>query len=420
MFRRKFLAFVPATLATGLLTSKNLFTLQEEPENNSNKSYDNRAYWVSTMVKIAYPVLSNLSEGKLKQNMPVEVNPSNKSDRSKPTHLEAFGRLLAGIAPWLELGADNSEEGRLRAEYIAMARKSIAMATDPNAPDFMNFTGVKYDQALVDTAFFAHGLLRAPKQLWEPLAPEIKKNVIAAFKSSRKITPGYNNWLLFMAMVEAFLVEVGEGGDAVRMDLAVKKHMEWYKGDGMYGDGASFHWDYYNSFVIHPMMLQIVEIQKKSNDQTAQFYDLVLSRSVRYAAVEERMISPEGTFPPIGRSLTYRFGAMQCLAMIALMKKLPEIINPAQVRSALSLVISNMIEPEGTFDKNGWLQIGFAGHQPNMAENYISTGSLYLCAVGMLPLGLPPSDPFWRDPSSDWTSKKVWAGVDVPVDHSIG
>ncbi|MBC7416565.1 MAG: DUF2264 domain-containing protein, partial [Pedobacter sp.] len=215
------------------------------------------------------------------------------------------------------------------------------------------------------------------------------------------------------------LVEVGEDGDAVRMDLAVKKHMEWYKGDGMYGDGANFHWDYYNSFVIHPMMLQIVEVQKKSNDQTAQFYDLVLSRSVRYAAVEERMISPEGTFPPIGRSLTYRFGAMQCLAMIALMKKLPEIINPAQVRSALSLVISNMIEPEGTFDKNGWLQIGFAGHQPNMAENYISTGSLYLCAVGMLPLGLPPSDPFWRDPSADWTSKKIWAGVDVPVDHSI-
>ncbi|MBC7416649.1 MAG: DUF2264 domain-containing protein, partial [Pedobacter sp.] len=214
MFRRKFLAFVPATLATGLLTSKNLFTLQEEPKNNSNKSYDNRAYWVSTMVKIAYPVLSNLSEGKLKQNMPIEVNPSNKLDRSKPTHLEAFGRLLAGIAPWLELGPDNSEEGRLRAEYIAMARKSIAMATDPNAPDFMNFTGGKYDQALVDTAFFAHGLLRAPKQLWEPLTPEIKKNVIAAFKSSRKITPGYNNWLLFMAMVEAFLVEVGEDGDA--------------------------------------------------------------------------------------------------------------------------------------------------------------------------------------------------------------
>ncbi len=419
MFRRRFLSFIPATLATSMLTPKNLFAKEEKPQKKETKNFDSREYWVATMVKIAHPVLSNLSQGTLRQNMPIEVNPSNKNDRSKPTHLEAFGRLLAGIAPWLELGSDLSEEGKLRDKYIHLSIKSIDKATNPKSPDFMNFTGGKYDQALVDAAFFAHGLLRAPKQLWEPLEPEVKKNVIAAFKSTRVITPGYNNWLLFMAMIEAFLLEVGEGGDTVRIDFAVKKHLEWYKGDGIYGDGENFHWDYYNSFVIHPMMLQVVEILVKHTEQNSKFYDTILNRAVRYAEIEERLISPEGTFPPIGRSLTYRFGAMQCLGLIALMKKLPSIINPTQVRSALSSVISNMIEPEGTFDKDGWLQIGFAGHQPDMGEIYISTGSLYLCAVGLLPLGLPANDLFWTSPSADWTSKKAWGGKNMQVDHSV-
>lgn len=417
MFRRKFLSFIPATVATSFLVPKDLLAADEKSVKKSKNDFDSRAYWVSTMVKIADPVLTNLSQGKLRQNMPVEVSPTNKLDRSKPTHLEAFGRLLAGIAPWLELGPDNSEEGKQRARFIGLARKSIDMATNPHSPDLMNFTGGKYEQALVDAAFFAHGLLRAPKQLWEPLDADVKKNVIAAFKATRVIIPGYNNWLLFMAMIESFLIEVGEDGDIVRMDLAVKKHMEWYKGDGLYGDGEHFYWNYYNSFVIHPMLVQVVDVLMKHGDVTSNYYDTILNRAIRYAAIEERLISPEGTYPPIGRSLTYRFGAMQCLAMIALMKKLPKIIKPAQVRSALSLVISNMIEPAGTFDKNGWLQLGFAGHQPDMAEDYISTGSLYLCAVGLLPLGLPVTDSFWVDPAAAWTSKKAWNGVDIPTDH---
>ncbi len=169
MFRRKFLSFIPATLATSLLVPKRLLTNEKATPVKDKEKFDFRAYWVATMVKIAYPVLSNLSVGTLRKNMPVEINPRSTLDRSKPTHLEAFGRLLAGIAPWLELGADNSEEGKLRAQYIDMARKSIAMATDPSSPDLMNFAGGKHDQALVDAAFMAHGLLRAPKQLWEPL-----------------------------------------------------------------------------------------------------------------------------------------------------------------------------------------------------------------------------------------------------------
>src|SRR5262245_61867951 len=61
---------------------------------------DDRAYWLSVLQKLANPVLGNLSKRELKMNMPVEA--ANPADRRRFTHLEAFGRLLAGTAPWLE------------------------------------------------------------------------------------------------------------------------------------------------------------------------------------------------------------------------------------------------------------------------------------------------------------------------------
>jgi len=73
----------------------------------------------------------------------------------------------------------------------------------------------------------------------------------------------------------------------------------------------------------------------------------------------------------------------------------------------------------GTFNEAGWLQIGFAGHQPEVGENYISTGSLYLCSEAFLVLGLPPADPFWQGPDVDWTAKKAWNGEPINIDHAI-
>lgn len=269
------------------------------------------------------------------------------------------------------------------------------------------------------TLLFSQALIRAPKQLWGNLDEKTKKNVIAAIRSSRDILPSYTNWLMFSATVEAALEKYDNSGDKMRMDYAIKQHMMWYKGDGAYGDGPNFHWDYYNSFVIQPMLLEVTKVLKDAKLDTRNYHELMLERSKRYAAVQERLISPEGTFPPIGRSLAYRFGAFQLLSKIALIHELPEHVSPQQVRSALYTVIKRQVEMPGTFDEKGWLQIGFAGHQPGIGESYISTGSLYLCSEAFLVLGLPSTDPFWQGPGADWTSKKVWNGEQIQIDHAI-
>lgn len=377
---------------------------------------NDRRYWLSVLQRIAQPVLTNLAARQLKAKMPIEAR-ANVADRPKYSHLEAIGRLLAGMAPWLELNLNSGEEGKLRIEYAELARQAINAATDPASPDFLNFSDGQ--QPLVDSAFLAHGILRAPNELWKKLDATTQKNLVAALKTSRQIKPGFNNWLLFAAMVEAFFCFVGEDWDAMRVDYAIRQHEQWYKGDGLYGDGPEFHWDYYNSFVIQPMLLDVLQTVSQKSKAWEAFKAPVLKRAQRYAAIQERLISPEGAFPAIGRSLAYRFGAFQLLAQMALMHQLPAGVSPAQIRSALMAVIRRMIEAPNTFDKDGWLTIGFCGHQPGIGETYISTGSLYLCATGLLPLGLPPQDEFWTAPPQDWTAKKVWAGQDIAADHAV-
>jgi hypothetical protein len=376
---------------------------------------DDRRYWIATLQKIATPILENLAAGTLRKNMPVE---SNGTGRTKYSHLEAFARLLAGIAPWLL--ADNLDpvERTTQLRLLQLAQQSINTATDPRSPDFLNFSDG--GQALVDTAFLAQAILRATPALFTALDSPVKTQLIAALKASRKIpAPTANNWVLFAATVEAALLEIGEAPLPDRLTTELRRMLAWYKGDGLYGDGEFFHFDFYNSFVIHPMLLDTLSTLARHDAKFQPSHKTVLQRAQRYAEIQERLIAPDGSFPSVGRSTTYRFGAFQLLAQIALLQQLPKPLSPAQVRCALTAVIKKMIEAPNTFDDHGFLRVGFCGHQPNLGESYISTGSLYLCAAAFLPLGLPPTDSFWSAPATPWTSQRLWSGENLHADHAL-
>ena len=368
---------------------------------------DDRRTWIARLRRVADPVLSNLANGTLRTRMPVEQ--AAGVDRASVTHLEAFGRLFAGIAPFVETGGDRA--------VADLVRASLARGVDPASPDVFNFT--RNSQPLVDAAFLAQGLLRARQAIVDTLDARTRGNLVSALESTRAITPGYNNWLLFTAMVEAGLAALGAKPDLVRVDYALRQHDAWYKGDGAYGDGAAFHWDYYNSFVIHPMLIDVLDAFRETQPAWKALAPRVEDRARRYAAVQERMIAPDGSFPPIGRSLAYRCGAFHLLAQSALRHALPEGVSPAQVRGALTAVIRRTLDAPGTFDAAGWLRIGFCGHQPGVGESYISTGSLYLCSVAFLPLGLPASDAFWSAPPQPWTAQRAWSGEPFPIDHAL-
>ena len=380
---------------------------------------DDRREWVGALTHIARPVLENLAAGTLKKNMPYESR-SKDPNNYKVSYLEAVGRTVCGIAPWLELGPDGTEEGKLRAEFNDLVVRGLKNAVDPASPDYLLFDGSVSGQPLVDAAFLAEGILRAPTMIWGRLDGKTKERLVTEWKRSREIRPGESNWLLFASMVEAALLEFTGECDRDRLLYGVRRFREnFYKGDAWYGDGMDFHYDYYNSLVIHPMLTEVLRIMEKHGIQGADFLPEQERRHGRFAAELERMISPEGTYPVIGRSINYRFGSFHALSDAALLHLLPKNVSPAQVRCALTAVIKRQLGMPHTFNPEGWLRSGYAGNQIRMAETYINTGSLYLCTAAFLPLGLPETDPFWASPYREWTAKKAWNGIDVGADHHL-
>lgn len=378
-----------------------------------------RAYWVEMLTKIARPVLSNLAEGTLTQNMPFE-SLSNEVKRRQVSRLEAVGRTICGIGPWLELGADTTAEGQLRAEFIDLTVRGLAHAVDSADADYLVFDN-RHTQPLVDAAFLAQGCLRAPHAIWGNLDATTRERLITEWKRSRSIKPYESNWLLFSSIVEVALMEFGGECDSTRLYRGVDRFLdEWYKGDGWYGDGSAFHMDYYNSLVIHPMLTDVLCYLQAHDLRRGESADKQLKREQRLAVELERLISPEATYPAVGRSITYRIGSFHALAHVALLGELPRELSAGQVRSALTAVMRRQMEMPGTFDDNGWLTVGFSGHQLRMSESYINTGSQYLCTAAFLPLGLPESDLFWTAPAQPWSNLAAWSGEDIGADHALG
>ena len=376
---------------------------------------EDRIFWVSTLQKVSFPVLNNLAKGSLKKNMPYE---SNSSQGEKFSYLEAFARVFNGIAPWLELGGDSSEEGRVREKYINLTLKAIGNAVNPNSNDHIFVIEPK--QSLVEVALFAQGLLRAKNEIWLNLPMDIQARIIRDLKSTRIIAPYENRWLLFTSMIEAALLEFTGECDKERLTYAVSKFRgEFYMGDAIYSDGEDFESNYINSLVIHPMLNDILAVMRKYGLPDGEFLDVQLMRSSRLSSQLERVISPEGTYPLLGKSLAYRCGVFHMLSQAALLKILPRNISPAQVRSALTKVIEKQFKGNQNFNTEGWLICGLNASQAELCEDNINTGSLYACCAVFLALGLKDDDVFWNSPCQEWSSLKAWNGHQIQPDQPI-
>jgi hypothetical protein len=383
---------------------------------------DDRAYMAGLLEKIASPVLSAMSKGERKKTFPLELSPTWDGRESGVAYLECFGRMISGLSPWLALPEDATAEGKVRKRLTEQALQSYVHAVDPASPDYLLWRG--HGQALVDSAYFTQALLRAPKALWEPLDATTKKRIVEEIKGLRRVNPPFINWLLFAAMNEAFLLQIGEEADPMRLNTAVRMIDEWYIGDGWIKDGATFHFDYYGSFVMHPMMIQVLEVMEAHKapfwkDDLTKWRELAVKRAQRYSEHLERFVSPEGTFPPFGRSLTYRTAVFQPLAMLALRKQLPAKLSEGQVRSALVAAHKAVFSQPSNFTKDSFLTIGFAGHNPALGDWYSNNGSMYITAEGFLALGLPASDSFWTAPAQAWTQKLAFSGQPFQKDYAV-
>ncbi len=379
---------------------------------------NDRKFWLAQMDKMVRPIMRSLAHDSLRINMPttVSVHIDNAEHRRKVQYVEVLGRVLSGIAPWLQGEGGDAAEVALRSQYREWALQGLHNAVDSSAKDFMRFD--IGGQQLVDASYVALAFHRAP-WLWQNLDTVSKTRMIASFRTTRRFKPVFSNWLLFSAMTESFFCKFGYEWDPMRVDYAMRQIDQWYRGDGMYSDGVNYAFDYYNSFVIHPYLAAITEIMNKKNNDYKSMGEKIGKRNERFAVIQERLINTDGTYPATGRSIIYRGAAFQHLADMSWRKKLPAQLSPASVRCALTAVIRKTLESPTTYTPEGWLTIGLYGSQPNLGDFYNNSGSPYICTNIFLPLGLPDTDPFWANPPEQWSSQKIWSGQDFKNDHSV-
>lgn len=410
----KALRLLTIIVLLSLMPLVSAYAAKKKPQMQSD-----RQYWCSLAYSIAQPVLENMAKGELQKNMQTEFSPSFDNRNRKVLYMECFGRLMAGIAPWLALPDDDTAEGLQRKQLREWALKAYRNAVDTNNPDYLCW-GIG-GQNLVDAAYIAESFLRAYDTLWMPLDNQTKQRYLTEFRKLRKIDPPYTNWLLFSSTIESFMAKAKGEYDQYRVNSACRKMEEWYVGDGWYADGPSFSFDYYSSYVFHPMFLETLQamIDAKANTRLdyQKYYNRALKRCQKYAIVLERFISPDGTFPVFGRSIPYRLAAMQPLALMAWYQTLPKELTNGQVRAALTKVMHRMFDSQQNFNEGGFLTIGFCGNQPNIADWYTNNGSLYMTTLAFMPLGLPANHPFWTDAAQPWTQVKAWNGEAFPKDH---
>lgn len=420
MHRRDFLN---KALLGGALSVIDIPSTTAELPQQLGVTISDHAYFSQLLTRIATPVLELMAQEKLHKEFRIEVSPNADGRDKRVVYLECFGRTMAGVAPWLALDSpDPDKVDRLKLREYAL--QAYEHSVNPKSADYLDWN-IGQGQTLVDSAYYTQAMLRAP-QLWELQTKKTKQQIVAEIKALRKVSPPYTNWLLFAAMNEAFLMQVGEQYDPIRLDLALRKFNEWYAGDGWFSDGDHFAFDYYGSYVIHPMMHDIIEVMARHKtyvwrDDIDALLNAHIKRSQRFAEHLERLISPSGSYPPIGRSITYRTAAFQPLAQLALKNQLPESLTPGAVRTALRAVHEAIFSNPTNFSKEGFLTIGFAGANPALGDWYSNNGSMYITTASFLALGLPASDPFWTSPEEAWTQKKAFSGQafrkDYPVEY---
>ena len=213
-----------------------------------------RSYWVNMLQRVSAPVLKNAAQRTLVKNLPIKAPKSARAPFDR-TYLEALGRCLCGITTWFEASV-SSDEHKIQQEYLQLSHDAILSLCDPNSPDYHPFNS--QNQFLVDAAFLSHALLRSPQALVGSFNDSERQSIIDALINCRELKAHENNWLLFAALVECGIDILGGTADLTPVRYAIQRHQEWYVGDGTYGDGPHYHWDYYNSFVILPMLVGLL------------------------------------------------------------------------------------------------------------------------------------------------------------------
>jgi hypothetical protein len=351
--------------------------LLDNPLSLTKNSLRSRSDLQQAVRSLWQPLYSHYSPGGAR----IKLGESGFTFDTTAAELEGSARPLWGLAPLVAGGG--------HFDHWELYREGLINGTNPHHPEYWG-QAQNRDQRLVEMAAIGLALALVPEQVWEPLEPESRTNLVVWLYRINEVEVVDNNWLFFRVLVNLGLAKVGAKHDMAATEAALDRLENFYLGEGWYSDGPVTQIDYYVPFAFHFYGLIYAKLNGDSDPaRAARFRE----RAGLFAQDFAHWFTADGAALPFGRSLTYRFaqgsfwGALAFAGVEAL---------PWGVIKGLALRHLRWWARQPIFNPDGTLSIGYTYPNLNMAEQYNSPGSPYWALKFFLPLALPDSHPFWQ------------------------
>ncbi|MFD8571113.1 DUF2264 domain-containing protein [Streptomyces sp. NPDC059639] len=346
-----------------------------------------RAHWQTTGLRWLDHVRRHDSPGGGLPRLPGRVT----ADGPRRESMETVGRsfllaasLIAGAAP---------ETAEPLAERYARA---MLAGTDPDGPESWPrgvtcrapVTGVT--NSIVEAANIAFGLHISRERLWDRLTAPERRRIAGWLRHHARLEVWHNNWQLFPAMAEAFLTSVGEDTSGCTGTRNVARVESWYLEQGWYTDGPEHAIDYYNAWAIHPYLWAWYRMTDRTATAEGARH---LDRLGQFVTSYARTVAPDGSMLHVGRSLSYRTGALAAVWCAEISGVNP--LSPGATRRLASGVLARFVSHGVGIDRP--LDLGWYRPYEPVAQTYSGFGSAYLAGIGFLGLALGPDAPVWTD-----------------------
>ena len=310
--------------------------------------------------------------------------------------IEGFARSFLIAAARLAGADDGDPHGHAQfyADGLAAAMRPGAPGHWPRAVAGADYPHAGITQPAVEAANLAFGLALCREQLWDRLDEAVRAPLTDWLLHHARLRVWDSNWLLFPAIVEAFLGSVGVGVPGGRGAESVERVESWYLGHGWYNDGPPAepgrNLDHYNSWVIQPFLWQWYRLRGEAGPagRTARFQD----RLRAFAATNALLFAPDGAPLHQGRSLTYRHAVLGGLWTAALAGVDP--LPPGSLRALAGRTLryfDRLGADGGTPPALGWAGPEFLP----ATQVYSGPGSPYFAGMGFLGLAAPADHPLW-------------------------
>lgn len=330
--------------------------------------------------ELVEPLLPHFSAGSAR----VRLGATGASYSKTGAELEAFARILWGIAPLLAGGGSTSILGRLQA--------GIENGTNPEHPEYWGILK-DYDQRAVEMAAIGVSIALCPEHFWSGFSMKTQANLSNWLGQINHVRLNDNNWLFFRVLVNLGLRKVGAKYDWGIVERDLEYIERFYLDDGWYSDGTSRRpprRDYYVAFALYYYGLLYAVLMEEEDTGRSQLFK---ERAELFARDFIYWFSADGSAIPFGRSLTYRFaqGAFWGALAYAGVEAFPWGVVKGLILRHIRWWLQRPI-----FTESGLLSIGYGYPSLFISEQYNSYGSPYWAMKFFLPLALSDNHPIWK------------------------